>query len=144
MNLWNGIIVHLSDVFEGKKHDMSIFRASKLLDKMEYFQNIYFNEHLYLYGDPAYQIGQFILSPYKSINNTAQMNLFNTCMTSYRICVEWGFGKVVQEWAFIDFYKNQKLMLQPVSQMYTVAVLLSNLRSCYYGNQTAAIFEIQV
>ena len=140
--LWNGVIVHLSKVFEGKKHDIAILRESGLINKLEQQQERYLSTRLFVYGDPAYKVGRHILSPFKSQRNTEEENLFNTCMSSYRICVEWGFGKVIKDWAFLDFYKNLKLELQQVPTLYTVGVLLSNIRSCYYSNQTAMTFDI--
>ncbi len=136
--LWNGIIIHLSDVYEGKKHDISILRKPKLIAKIEEQQELHLEKRLFVYGDPGYKVGRHILSPY----NTTEENLFNRCMASYRICVEWGFGKMIKDWAFLDFYKNLKLKLQQVPTMYRVGVLLSNIRFCYYSNQTAIAFEI--
>ncbi|KAJ8914011.1 hypothetical protein NQ315_012034 [Exocentrus adspersus] len=54
-------------------------------------------------------------------------------MRAMRISVEWGFGKVIQLFAFLDFRKNQKLLLQNLSNLYRVAVLLTNCHTCLYG-----------
>jgi hypothetical protein len=37
-----------------------------------------------------------------------------------REAVEWGFGKIISDFAFLDFKKNLKLLLQNVGIMYSV------------------------
>ena len=56
--------------------------------------------------------------------------------------VEWAFGKVIQYFAFLDFRKNQKVLLQPIGKYYAVGVLLINCHSCLYGSVTASYFCI--
>ena len=70
-------------------------------------------------------------------------------MNALRETVEWGFMLVVRDWAFVDFKKNMKLALQPVSMMYIVAVLLTNVKSCMMaekydglGNEIANKFGV--
>lgn len=68
---------------------------------------------------------------------------FNNNMKVLRIAVEWGFAKVIQQFAFIDFKKNQKLLLQDLENMFLVAALLTNCHTCLYGSQTASYFDIE-
>lgn len=63
-------------------------------------------------------------------------------MSSVRECVEWGFGKVVSTFAFIDFKKNLRIYLQPVGKMYFTVVLLTNCHTCLYGSQTGIYFDL--
>lgn len=67
---------------------------------------------------------------------------FNQSMKRLRASVEWGFQKVVCLFAFVDFRKKQKLLLQDLDAMYKVAVLLTNCHTCLYGSQTATYFHI--
>ena len=61
---------------------------------------------------------------------------WDMCLTSpfsipgLNTAVEWGFGKIVQLFAFVNFHKNQKLYLQPVGKYYRVATLLTNCHTC--------------
>lgn len=64
-------------------------------------------------------------------------------MSSMRQAVEWGFGKIIGEFAFLDLKKNQKLLLQEISMMYTTGMILSNCHTCLYGSQTAQYYNIQ-
>jgi len=97
---------------------------------------------MYLYGDPAYPLTPYILSPYKGANITEEQHEFNKRMSSVRECVEWGFGKVIQYFSFMDFKKNHKILLQPVGRMYFVAVLLTNCHTCLYNSQTGIYFDL--
>lgn len=63
-------------------------------------------------------------------------------MKLLRVAVEWGFQKVISEFAFLDFKKNLKLLLQDVELMYKAGVLLINCHTCLYGSQSAQYFNI--
>ena len=42
----------------------------------------------------------------------------------------------------MDFEKNQKLYLQPVTSYWQIATLLTHCHSCFFGNQTATYFGV--
>lgn len=63
-------------------------------------------------------------------------------MKTLRVAVDWGFSKIVTLFAFIDFKKNQKLLLQELESFTKVAVLLTNAHTCLYGHQSATYFNI--
>ena len=56
--------------------------------------------------------------------------------------MEFEFGKIVNTFAFVDFKKNLKVLLQPVAKYYLVASLLSNCHTCINGSQTASTFGL--
>lgn len=95
-----------------------------------------------LYGDPAYPIKALIIKPYGVSGATAMQQLFNSQMSTVRQAVEWGFGKIVAEFAFVDFKKNQKILRQRVARMYKVATILANCHTCTYGSQVASFFDL--
>ena len=66
-------------------------------------------------------------------------------MSGARICVEWAFGKVVQQFAFVNHAADLKLFLQQIGRLYMVAVLLTNAHTCCYGSepQTGEYFQLQ-
>jgi hypothetical protein len=37
-----------------------------------------------------------------------QKDRFNSIMSPIQTCMEWGYGKIVQYWAFVDFKKQMK------------------------------------
>ena len=60
------------------------------------------------------------------------------------MAVEWAFGKILTYFPFVDFKKNQKVLLQPVGQMYRVAAFLTNLHTCFYRSGTiSSHFQLQ-
>lgn len=87
---------------------------------------------------------ELIITPYAGqAQNLAPHQLqFNQSMKNLRVAVEWGFGKIVNLFAFVDFKKNQKLLLQDLQSMYRIATLLTNCHTCLYGSQTSDYFNV--
>ena len=56
-----------------------------------------------LYGDPAYPLLDVLQTGFKGTNLDQARRKYNTLMSKVRECVEWQFGEVVREWAFLDF-----------------------------------------
>ena len=139
----NGMIANLYGPVEGRRHDCALLRLSGLIDQFEarplYTVN---GQRFAVYGDPAYPLKEYILCPFKGANLTPEEGQFNSQMSSVRECVEWGFGKIVQLWAFLDFKKNLKLLLQPVAKYYILGGLLTNCHTCVYGSQTSDYFDL--
>ncbi|XP_072380479.1 uncharacterized protein [Diabrotica undecimpunctata] len=139
----DGIIISLKGAFEGRRHDAGILRESGLYEELE--QNVTFPNHRFcLYGDQAYGLRELLLRPYTEheIRGNQQRQQFNTSMRGLRVAVEWGFGKVIQNFAFLDFKKNQKILLQEIGKMYSIGVLLSNCHTCLYGGEIPSYFGI--
>ncbi|KAF2905764.1 hypothetical protein ILUMI_00413 [Ignelater luminosus] len=115
--------------------------------QQEYFsghkRHHYDEQYVLLYGDPAYPLTDLLLCPYAGRNLTEQQQNFNRSMSTVRKSVEWGFGKVISEFAFLDYKKNQKLLLQDIGNMYRTAVILTNCHTCLYGSQSNQYFNIE-
>lgn len=121
---------------------LSFFRESMIYAELE--QKAVYNEDekYVLFGDQGYGIMELVINPFPGRPNLEpEQQLFNQSMKVLRICVEWGFQKIISLFAFIDFKKNQKIYLQDVGSMYKVAVLLTNCHTCLYGSQTSAYFN---
>lgn len=137
----NGLIAHLYGPVEGRRHDAFMLNTSGLLPLLQ--QLVKPNGEPYvLYGDPAYGLTQNILAPFKGARITANEQAFNKKMSKVRISVEWGFGKIMQYFAYLDFKKNQKVLLQPVGKYYAVACVLINCHTCLYGSLTSKYFGL--
>lgn len=80
-------------------------------------------------GDPAYPLKPLLMKPYGSSSLTTTQLAFNSSMSRVHQAVQSGFGKVVTEFAFLDFKKNQKLLRQ-VAHMCTAATILTVTRVC--------------
>ena len=70
------------------------------------------------------------ISPFRGAALNPEQQQFDTAMGKVRVCVEWGFGEIIQQFALIDFKKNQKVLVQPLGKYYLVATILSNCRAC--------------
>ena len=93
-----------------------------------------------VFGDPVYGISRHIISPFRGVNLTEQQKRFNTRMSEVRVSVEWGFGKITQHFAYLDFKRDLKVLLQPVAKYYVVGALLINCHTCLYGSVTGVLF----
>lgn len=137
----NGLIAHLYGPVEGRRHDAFMLNTSGLLPLLQ--QLVKPNGEPYvLYGDLAYGLTQNILAPFKGARITANEQAFNKKMSKVRISVEWGFGKVIQYFSYLDFKKNQKVLLQQVGKYYAVACVLINCHTCLYGSLTSKYFGL--
>ncbi len=136
----NGMIVHCFGPFEGRRHDSAMLRESGLMDLIEPIKDRT-GRQLALYRDGGYPLCPYLLSPYRGPQNRQQTAL-NKEMARARVSVEWGFGKVVTLFAFVNFYANQKFFLQPVGPYFTVASLLTNCHTCLYGSEIAELFDL--
>ncbi|KAL3215700.1 hypothetical protein MRX96_051322 [Rhipicephalus microplus] len=111
----NGLICQLDGPYLGRRHDAGILRDSQLYEKLE---ALALDKEFVIYGDLAYPLRPLLMKPYGGAALTAAQQEFNSSMSAVRQSVEWGFGKVISEFAFVDFKKNQKILLQAVPRMY--------------------------
>lgn len=126
---------------EGRRHDAFMLGVSGLPDKLRQFQKANGDPYV-IYGDPAYGLSLNILAPFRGAQLTADEKKFNKEMSKVRASVEWGFGKICQNFAFLDFKKNLKVLLQPVGKYYSVASILTNCHTCLYGSLTSTYFNL--
>lgn len=68
-----------------------------------------------LYGDPAYPHRGLLQRPFGGASLTVGQATFNYQMSRVRQSVEWGFGKVATEFAFLDLKKKSKVVSSAVA-----------------------------
>ncbi|CAH3176394.1 unnamed protein product, partial [Porites evermanni] len=105
----NGIIVRMYGPVEGKKHDAGVLRMSGLYQDLERHSWAPDGTPLCIYGDTAYPLRVHLQTGFKGANLTPDQEQFNKSMSDVRTSVEWTFGEIVKDWAFLDFKKNLKL-----------------------------------
>ena len=107
----DGMIVNIHGPFEGRRHDAFLLTDSGLLLQLEANMDrpnpapgspaVYS-----LNGDPAYPIRAHLLCPHRGGNLPAAEQQFNSEMSAVRVAVEWEFGRMLQQFTFIDFKKK--------------------------------------
>ena len=141
----DGLISHLGGPFEGPMGDWAVWCETGLENRLRILDEGVQNEDwLYLYGDPAYTASYGIIGPFKAdVGRPLNVALreMNAHMSSLRISVEHGFGKIMQLWQFNGHEKSLKIGLSPVAGYYIVAVLLANIHTCLRGSQTSTKFH---
>ena len=85
----------------GRRHDAYLLSESNLNARLAEVQQGNAVQ-CKVYGDAAYPIVSHIDRGFKGANLTPTQKAYNRSLSKVRICVEWMFGKVVEEFAFID------------------------------------------
>ena len=127
---------------EGKRHDAGLLRMSGLYQDLERYSWAPDGTALCIYGDPAYPLRVHLQTGFRGVNLTPMQQNFNRSMSDVRSSVEWAFGEILRDWAFLDFKKNLKLSLSAVGKMYLIATLLRNAVTCCYGSQICDYFNL--
>ena len=132
------MILDLFGAVPGKRGDSYMLRQSGLLGRMATLCAT-LGVALYVYGDPAYPLCQYLLRGFKGLM-TPQQAAFSKSMSKVREAVEWSYGLVTTQWAYVDVKSRLKINQQPVGRIYFVAALLQNIHTCLYGNQIFTYF----
>ena len=139
----NGLIANMYGPIEGRRHDCKMLTWSGLINKLQRHAFNPAGQPLCIYGDPAYPLRTHLQAPFTLGNITPQQRLFNKSMSAVRVSVEWLFGDILNWFAFMDFKRKSKIYLSAVGKMYLVCALLTNARTCMYGNLTSEYFEME-
>jgi hypothetical protein len=130
----DGIIIHVFGPVEGRRHDVTNLQESGLLEILD---NHFWGpngEHLFVYGDPAYQTSGHIMAPYKGAHITQAERDFKAKVSKIGEPMEWMFKEVN---TILNFADNQKILLLPCGLYYLVAILLTNTHMILYPSQTS-------
>jgi hypothetical protein len=139
----DGLGISCIRAFDGRRGDGYIFRHSNL-------ENFWMNHPIAgnyrKLADSAYPTTNWTLSLFKRLPGLElppDRQAFNATYSPMRTCVEWGYEKVVRQWAFIDFKKQMKLELVCMEAMWHAAFWLTNVVTCVRGgNQISEYFQL--
>ena len=132
----DGLFLHIWGPLEGRRHDMTTFRASKIEDTLASCMNVD-NQQYCIYGDPAYVLRPYLQIGYTGANLTEGQMLYNASMSAVRECVEWGFKDLKQIFTINDFARGLKVFRTPVALLTHASAGIHNIRCCLYGSQTS-------
>ena len=103
----NGLIANLFGPIEGKRHDSFMLGESGLQEQLRKIRKPN-GEPYVLYGDPAHGVTNNIIAPFRGADLTAPQKHFNKAMSKVQVSVVWGFGKIAQHFALLDFKKKSQ------------------------------------
>lgn len=84
--------MHFWGSVQGKAHDTTLRRLSKLHVFLDEHSDIFLDR--FIYGDPAYSVNKYMISPFKGSHLSDAKCEFNRSMSRVRECVEWSFGRM--------------------------------------------------
>jgi DDE superfamily endonuclease len=102
------------------------------------------SERLYVFGDSAYTGSYATIGCYRKPRGrqlTESQRQFNGEMSSTRVSVEHGFGRIQNLWQSQGFHLTKRMGSTPVAAYYLAAVLLTNLMTCLRGHQISIKFN---
>ena len=143
INTPDGIIRHMAGPYPGSRHDMFALHQSEVLQNwiLKFPRTADDVPHV-IYADAGYSSVPGIETPYADGDFDFQHEAYNQAMAAARISVEWEFGAILQNWAALDFKRQQQLLgNRKVGQMYIVAALLTNFINCLRPNMTSQYFK---
>ena len=161
----DGIIGHQYGPIEGRHSDSWLFNASNMETLLKTrFRSPYGPVHVpppgsgvppphvhdghvqyAIFADSGYaRMGNYVHTPYRRAHPppTEAEKTFNKAMSRARVAIEWSFGKIVNIFAFLSYWRQLKIWLVPVGQYYQLATLMANCHTCLYGSQTTQHFEV--
>ncbi|KAF0703626.1 hypothetical protein AaE_015294 [Aphanomyces astaci] len=138
----DGLCAHFFGPIEGRRHDTTMLRESRLLGYLANHPEVFSRK--VIYGDPAYGVSEHMLSGFKGNGLSTMQRDFNKWMSRVRQSVEWNFKVMKTLWSFITFKTLSKIRLSPVARVVSVAMLLTNCQCCYFGgNQISKFFDLE-
>jgi len=139
----DGMIGDLYGPVPGARHDSYISRVSRIMNRMRECQ--LGNPIQYaLYRDKAYcNIPPWGFAAHRAPQAPLVIDPVlaneNSIMRSYRIGVEWAFGKVVECSSYLNA-GPMRIYMNSVAEYYICACLIANTNTCLYGSQACTYF----
>lgn len=125
----------------GLRHDWTLYSRSKL--KKEICHALLHEEGLYCIASTRTALtihGSIWRCHYSALIGMQNKIQFNTSMEVARITVEWVFKEVNVTWSTTDYRRKMRVLQAPIGSLYLAAMLLTNIRTCLYGNQVFRYF----
>lgn len=134
----DGLMVDVYGGSAGSRHDITMYRLSGLAERLT-------EADVTAYGDSGYVGADVIRFAVRNPRN-GQMHhsdqARNSTMSSFRIAVEWSIGIFKKSYHISHYAKMLRSTQDNVSELITMAILLSNCLSCIRPNQISVKYGL--
>jgi len=138
------MIIDFSGPWAGSDNDLNMLANSHILERIRQtaidhnFADINYN----LIADKIYNIAVDGISSLRVNPQGEFEEAENVAASNCRVVDEWSFGKIVDNFPFIDYSKKLKVNEREIAIYMRVGALLTNIHTCLYGGQTSQHFSI--
>lgn len=141
----DGLVMHCAYAGDGSRGDSYLLWATKL---KPFWRAHYVLRFFRMLADSAYGNDDVVIALYKRRRGEPVLPLlrrnFNDRLSPIRTEVEWGYEKIVRDWAMIDFKKKIQIERCNVEALFHLAVWLTNVKTCARrGNQISKWFDCE-
>lgn len=150
--IWQGVtfpdgMVVLEGPEPGYFTDIMVWRDCQLNISLEQIMQERMQQNkqrLKLYGDKIYNTCALITAAWSLRHGPVLpwMTAQNGLMSRIRVHVEWAFERIITACKFAAFSRTQMIQKSPLAKYYTVAVLLANAHTCFYGAIDNVYFNV--
>lgn len=138
--LSNFMVADFDGPHPGSAADPNMLRRSNLVERLREIVDR-LGTSVSLYGDAAYPLSTVLYRPYRN-ETTAVQARFNEDMSTFRLAVEWVFGKLEQLWPFVGDKTRRAVLLRQTGKEDVISALLTNFHTCLCGGVTTDYFGI--
>ena len=128
----DGLDAQMFGPVESRRHDVTLLKLSKLHLRMQMLP-----PGSFIYGDQAYPVRPWLLSPFRGPNKTHHMRRWSRAMRTVRISVEHGFKIISSLFSHLKFVPAQRIFGTPVAKQLVVCTALANMHNCLYQSQVS-------
>jgi len=147
----DAMIVHLGGPYPGSRHDSFMLTDSMIESYLMRHAKTPDGEPMVVYGDEGYTgRGQYLQAPHRQRRLLPEQAARNEGMRRPRLCVEWAFGTISNNFGSIRDSHNLRVYLSAVGILYPPCAIFSNIRTVmgrgtttksYYGIDPPSLEE---
>jgi hypothetical protein len=144
IDLPNGMTAHSFGPMSVRHNDSHSLIASDINAKLALLQAHDVIQYI-LFGDSAYHMLSHImskLSPPADDPIPPFMAQINEGLGACRVSIEWGYKDLKTFWAYLGMKAGAKIKLRTPGKQFLVGLILKNMYTACYGNQTSSYFDL--
>ncbi len=119
--------------FRAARHDDVCWRWSRI-------ENVFRDGGFRVYGDKAFHFDDVLFrlregDAWYDVRAARKLSIWRTA------CTEWLFGSLLRTWQTLSFKPANKILHTVPCAIYEALHFVSNVRTCFYGNQLCSRYE---